>query len=112
MHVFYVPEISVRQELPEEEAAHCLRVLRLSQGDEITLTDGRGCFYKAQITAATGKRCLFTILEQETQPPLWRGHLHLAMAPTKNMDRTEWFAEKATEIGMDELSFLNCRKMC
>lgn len=109
MHVFYVPEISVRQELPEEEAAHCLRVLRLSQGDEITLTDGRGCFYKAQITAATGKRCLFTILEQETQPPLWRGHLHLAMAPTKNMDRTEWFAEKATEIGMDELSFLNCR---
>ena len=59
--------------------------------------------------AATNKRCTVNILETICQEPLWQGHLHIAMAPTKNMDRTEWFAEKATEIGFDELTFLNCR---
>jgi 16S rRNA (uracil1498-N3)-methyltransferase len=109
MYLFYTPEIVVKSELPEEEAAHCVRVLRLSQGSEIYLTDGNGCFYKAEITAISGKRCLFAVKESIPQPSLWTGHLHIAMAPTKNMDRTEWFAEKATEIGFDELSFLNCR---
>ena len=92
MHVFYTPDIQKTNELPEEEAQHCTRVLRLSIGDEITLTDGKGSFYKAEITAATNKRCLVAIKET-----------------TKNMDRNEWFAEKATEIGFDELTFLNCR---
>ena len=57
MHVFYTPDIQKSNELPEEEAQHCTRVLRLSIGDEITLTDGKGHFYKAEITAATNKRC-------------------------------------------------------
>ncbi|MEG1333166.1 MAG: 16S rRNA (uracil(1498)-N(3))-methyltransferase [Bacteroides sp.] len=109
MHVFYTPDIQIKAELPEEEAQHCIRVLRLTTGDEITLTDGKGCFYRAEISAATNKRCMVTILETIGQDPLWEGHLHIAMGPTKNMDRNEWFAEKATEIGMDELSFLNCR---
>lgn len=109
MHVFYTPEISVTPELPEEEAAHCLRVLRLNVGDEVMLTDGKGYFYKAVISAATGKRCQVKVVETIEQEPFWNGHLHLAMAPTKNMDRIEWFAEKATEIGFDELTFLNCR---
>lgn len=109
MHLFYTPEIVVKNELPEEEAVHCVKVLRLSQGDEILLTDGRGCFYKAEITVVGGKRCLFAVKERMPQSPLWRGHLHIAMAPTKNMERTEWFAEKATEIGLDELTFINCR---
>lgn len=109
MHVFYTPDILTNLELPEEEAGHCLRVLRLSIGDEIMLTDGKGSFYKAIISAATNKRCQVQILETIPQEPFWKGHLHLAMAPTKNMDRIEWFAEKATEIGFDELSFLNCR---
>ncbi|MDO4164967.1 MAG: 16S rRNA (uracil(1498)-N(3))-methyltransferase [Bacteroides sp.] len=109
MHVFYTPDIQTRCELPEEEAAHAVRVLRLQAGDEVTLTDGKGCFYRAEITTASNKRCLVRLLETIPQPPLWSGHLHLAMAPTKNMDRTEWFAEKATEIGFDELTFLNCR---
>ena len=108
MHVFYTPDIQTRPELPEEEAAHAIRVLRLEAGDEVTLTDGKGCFYRAEISAASNKRCLVNILETLPQEPLWQGHLHLAMAPTKNMDRTEWFAEKATEIGFDELTFLNC----
>ena len=109
MHVFYTPDIQKNLELPEEEAQHCVRVLRLNIGDEITLTDGNGNFYRAEITAATNKRCLVKILETIPQEPLWSGHLHIAMAPTKNMDRNEWFAEKATEIGIDELTFLNCR---
>lgn len=109
MHVFYTPDIAVTCEMPEEEAAHCLRVLRLGVGDEVMLTDGKGCFYKAVISAATGKRCQVKVTETIEQEPLWNGHLHLAMAPTKNMDRIEWLADKATEIGFDELSFLNCR---
>lgn len=109
MHVFYTPDIAVTCEMPEEEAAHCLRVLRLGVGDEVMLTDGKGCFYKAVISAASGKRCQVKVTETIEQEPLWNGYLHLAMAPTKNMDRIEWLAEKATEIGFDELSFLNCR---
>lgn len=109
MHVFYTPDIQSRSELPEEEAAHAVRVLRLQPGDEVTLTDGAGNFYRAEISTATNKRCLVNILETIPQEPLWSGHLHIAMAPTKNMDRTEWFAEKATEIGFNELTFLKCR---
>ena len=109
MHVFYTPDMQVSNELPEEEAQHCTRVLRLNIGDEITLTDGKGNFYQAEITAATNKRCQVAIKETRYQEPLWPCHLHIAMAPTKNMDRNEWFAEKATEIGFDELTFLNCR---
>lgn len=109
MHVFYTPEIRIKPELPEEEAQHCIRVLRLQQGDEICLTDGKGFFYKALIEAVAGKRCLVHIRETVRQEPQWNGYLHIAMAPTKNMDRTEWFAEKATEIGLNELTFLNCR---
>ena len=109
MHVFYTPDIALRAELPEEEAAHAVRVLRLQPGNEVTLTDGKGNFFRAEISTATNKRCLLNILETLPQAPLWKGHLHIAMAPTKNMDRTEWFTEKATEIGFDELTFLNCR---
>lgn len=109
MHVFYTPDIKNNKELPEEEAQHCVRVLRLNVGDQITLTDGKGYFYNAEISAATNKRCLVNIVETTYQEPFWKGHLHIAMAPTKNMDRTEWFAEKATEIGFDELTLLNCR---
>lgn len=106
---FYTPDINTSNELPEEEAAHAVRVLRMTEGDEMVLMDGRGTFYKATVSAASSKRCMFTVQEAMPQERQWTGHLHLAMAPTKNMDRTEWFAEKATEIGFDELTFLNCR---
>ena len=109
MHVFYTPDIDRTLELPEEEAAHAVRVLRLQPGDEVTLTDGKGCFYRAEISIADKKRCLVKVLEKQPQAPLWKNHIHLAVAPTKNMDRMEWLAEKATEIGLDELTFLDCR---
>lgn len=104
---FYDP--LVNGELPQDEAKHATRVLRLSQGDELLLMDGNGSFYRAEITVADNHRCLYRILEDMPQERAWEGHIHLAMAPTKLNDRTEWFAEKATEIGLDELSFLDCK---
>ena len=98
MHTFYTPDIAIKTELPEEEASHCLRVLRLTVGDEVLLTDGKGFFYKAVIDGIAGKRCQVKVLETVFQEPLWKGHLHLAMAPTKNIDRTEWFVEKAQSL--------------
>ena len=109
MQIFYTPDITIKPELPEEEAGHCIRVLRLGEGDEIVLTDGQGSFYKAAISRAHPKHCEVTLLESWKQPDLWNFNLHIAIAPTKNMDRMEWFVEKATEIGFDELTFLNCR---
>lgn len=106
---FYVPDAANAIELPEEEAQHAVRVLRMSSGDEMMLMNGEGTFYKAIITETTKKRCLYRIEEAIPQPRQWQPHLHLAVAPTKNMDRMEWLAEKATEIGFDELTFLKCR---
>ena len=104
---FYDPAVS--GELPQDEAKHATRVLRLTAGDELLLMDGNGSFFRAEITVADNHRCLYRILETMPQEPAWEGHIHLAMAPTKLNDRVEWFAEKATEIGMDELSFLDCK---
>ena len=104
---FYDPALS--GELPTEEAHHASRVLRLGQGDEIHLMDGKGTFCRAELTVVANHRVQYSILEREPQQPAWQGHLHLAMAPTKLMDRVEWFAEKATEIGFDELTFLDCQ---
>lgn len=104
---FYDPLMS--GELPAEEAHHATKVLRLGVGDELMLVDGQGCFYRASITASTGHRCAYRIEESMPQKPAWAGHLHLAVAPTKMMDRVEWLAEKATEIGFDELTFLDCQ---
>ena len=104
---FYDPAVS--GELPQDEAKHATRVLRLTAGDELLLMDGNGSFFRAEITVADNHRCLYRILETMPQEPAWEGHIHLAMAPTKLNDRVEWFVEKATEIGMDELSFLDCK---
>lgn len=106
---FYVPDAANQVELPAEEATHALRVLRLKGGDEIFLMDGEGSFFRAEVTAASSKRCLYEIKEEMPQLRAWKGHIHLAIAPTKMMERIEWMAEKATEIGFDELSFLNCQ---
>lgn len=105
---FFVPDAARQNELPSEEAMHATRVLRLKEGDEIFLMDGCGSFYKAQITVSASHHCYYEILEQQPQPLQWKGHLHLAIAPTKMIERTEWMVEKATEIGVDEISFLHC----
>ena len=106
---FYVPDAATQTELPQEEATHALRVLRIQAGDELFLMDGKGVFYRAEVSLATNKRCIYEVKEVMPQQPAWRGHIHLAIAPTKMMDRIEWMAEKATEVGFDELTFLECR---
>jgi 16S rRNA (uracil1498-N3)-methyltransferase len=73
------------------------------------LMDGNGTFYRACVTMTTPKRCLYDIVERMPQKPQWTGRVHLAIAPTKLMDRMEWLVEKATEVGFDELSFLDCQ---
>lgn len=106
---FYVPDAAQQSELPADECAHAIRVLRLKVGDELYLMDGVGNYYRAQVIEATSHRCGYEIVETLPQQRQWEGHVHLAIAPTKMMDRIEWMTEKATEIGIDELSFLDCQ---
>lgn len=105
---FYVPDAAQVNELPADEAMHAMRVLRLKGGDELFLMDGVGNFYRAQVTIAATHHCYYEILGVLPQERQWKGHFHLAIAPTKMMDRMEWMVEKATEVGVDEISFLNC----
>lgn len=109
MHIFYTPDIKSVKELPEEESQHCIKVLRLSEGTEIMLTDGKGTFYKAIITLAHHKRCGVKIVEEIQVLSPCPIKIHIAIAPTKNMDRIEWFAEKCTEIGINAITLLRCR---
>ena len=106
---FYVPDAAHQTELPADEATHALRVLRLREGDEMMLMDGVGNYYRAGVTLAHGHHCQYAIKETLLQERQWQGHLHLAIAPTKMMDRMEWMLEKAVEVGVDEISFLNCQ---
>lgn len=106
---FYVPSAATLTEMPMDEALHALRVLRLKSGDEMYLMDGVGNFYRAVVTIAATKRCMYEIKEVLPQDKGWKGNIHIAIAPTKMMDRIEWFCEKATEIGIDEVTFLNCK---
>lgn len=109
MQIFYTPDIQTSLELPSEEAQHCVRVLRLKEDDEVLLTDGKGFFYKAEITQAHPKHCFVNIIETIQQPAIWNFKVHIAVAPTKNMDRMEWFVEKVAEIGIDEITCLSTR---
>ena len=106
---FYVPDAQTATELPPDEAMHALRVLRMKTGDEMVLMDGQGNYYRAEVTLAHTKHCLFDIKEQMPQQRQWQGHVHLVIAPTKMMERMEWMTEKAVEVGVDEISFLNCQ---
>ena len=106
---FYVPDAEKLTELPAEEANHAIKVLRLKEGDELMLMDGKGSFYRAEVTLVSNHHCMYRIVERQPQQHQWEGRVHLAIAPTKMNDRIEWMAEKATEVGIDELSFLNCQ---
>lgn len=109
MYLFYCPDIETQHTLSEEESGHCVRVLRYSIGDEILITDGKGTTYTARITNPHPKHCEFEILTREPQAKGHNIHLHIAIAPTKNVERLEWMIEKCTEIGVDEITPLLCR---
>lgn len=109
MHVFYSPDVLKTNELSPEEAAHCMRVLRLREKDEILITDGQGHYFKAFISGMHKDQCRVDIFETINYELPWSYRVEIAIAPTKNLDRVEWFVEKATEIGISRISFLNCR---
>ncbi len=108
-HLFYAPDINATHCLPDDEASHAVRVLRMKEGDSLLATDGKGAFYDCTVTLASNKKCLLNIDRRRAVAPQWNGRIHLAVAPTKNMDRMEWLAEKATEIGLDAFSFVECQ---
>lgn len=107
MHLFYTPDIQNETYcLSADESKHCIRVLRLGEGDELCLVDGRGGFYTGIITCADVKGCEVKIVRKEEEYGKRSFHLHLAVAPTKNIDRMEWMLEKCTEIGTGEFTML------
>lgn len=107
---FYAPDIIVDHVLPEQESAHCVRVLRMKEGDTIYVVDGKGYCHECVITSAHPKHTEVEIARSEEEPNHWDSRIVLAVAPTKNIDRIEWLIEKAVEIGIDELILLNCRR--
>ena len=108
MYLFYCPDIATTLTLSEEESAHCVQVLRRSAGDEILVTDGIGQLYHCVITNPHRKHCEVEIRSVETPEPLHEGHIHMVIAPTKNIDRTELAIEKCVEMGVDELTLVLC----
>jgi 16S rRNA (uracil1498-N3)-methyltransferase len=110
MYIFYTPDISGKTyTLDETESNHCIRVLRLQKGDEITLVDGCGGFFTSEIDDPNPKRCIVKIIRSQQQFGLRNFQVHVAIAPTKNIERMEWFLEKATEIGISRVTPLLCR---
>ena len=109
MQLFYTPNIpSSIFCLEETESKHAVRVLRLINGDTIQLIDGKGNFHEAIIRDTHPKKCQVEIVKTTAEFGKRNHYLHLAVAPTKNIDRFEWFLEKATEIGIDEITPILC----
>ena len=107
MHIFYTPQIANGQcTLSEEESKHCIKVLRLVPGDKVQLIDGVGGYHTAEIADPNPKRCTLNIINTINNYEQRPYRIHIAIAPTKNIDRTEWFVEKAVEIGIDEITML------
>ncbi len=106
--LFYVPEINVGV-LSEEESLHAVKVLRLKEDNLIALVDGKGNYCEAKITLAHPKRCAFEVVHSVNNFGQRNFYLHIAIAPTKNSERLEWFLEKVTEIGVDEITPVLCQ---
>lgn len=108
MHRFYCPDIAATLTLGEEDSKHCVKVLRMGEGDTIEVVDGNGNLYTCRITMAHPKRCAVEVTERVQQPPHWGHRIVLGVAPTKNLDRIEWLAEKCVEMGLDRIIPLRC----
>ncbi|MBE7691378.1 16S rRNA (uracil(1498)-N(3))-methyltransferase [Tenacibaculum finnmarkense] len=111
MQLFFNPDITTETTqitFDKEESRHIVRVLRKKEGDILQITNGAGFLFSVSITIANDKRCLTTVVKYEEKPKNRDYYLHVAIAPTKNNDRLEWFLEKATEIGIDEITPIIC----
>lgn len=96
--------------LSAEESKHCIKVLRHKAGDVIHVIDGKGNFFEAEITEANPQQCVARIQSKKLIGITKPYHLHIAISPTKNPDRIEWLVEKGTELGVDEFSFIICKR--
>lgn len=105
---FFAPDIQESNQLPEVESQHCIKVLRMKQGDKIFVTDGKGYRYSCTIIDPNPKHVYLNINSKEFIPNHWNEQITIAIAPTKNMDRMEWFAEKSTEIGINAIIPIKC----
>jgi 16S rRNA (uracil1498-N3)-methyltransferase len=111
MNLFYAPGINAEYyTLPKEESKHIVKVLRKNEGDVVHFTDGNGWFYETRIISASQNRCEVQILKKTEGGDKRNYYLHIAIAPTKNNDRLEWFLEKSTEIGIDEITPIICEQ--
>ena len=109
MHLFYTPDLKEKiHTLDEIESKHCIKVLRLNVDDLVQLIDGKGGFYTAKIIDANHRKCSVEIISEQQGVGKRNHYLHIAIAPTKNNDRFEWFLEKVTEIGIDEITPIIC----
>ncbi|MFW6257630.1 MAG: 16S rRNA (uracil(1498)-N(3))-methyltransferase [Prolixibacteraceae bacterium] len=109
MQLFYIPEVTGKTIIPETaESKHMVKVLRLRRGDKVQVVDGKGGFYEAEIADDNPKRCVLSVMNSTQEFGKREFRLHIAIAPTKNNDRFEWFLEKATELGIDEISPVLC----
>ena len=106
---FFAPDIENSGILPESDSAHCVRVLRMKEGDELTVIDGKGYSYNCRLLEANSKRAAVEILSKTFQPLYWTNDITIAVAPTKHLDRMEWMVEKLTEIGVNRIVPLLCR---
>ncbi len=110
MHLFYCPDITDKTYiLNEEESKHCIRVLRLREGEKIFITDGVGTLHETVITEPDQEACKVLVVNS-TFMPKPSPELHIALAPPKNLDRFEWFLEKCTEIGITDITPLICAR--
>lgn len=105
---FYAPDIESTGELTEVESGHCCRVLRMKAGDRVEVVDGRGNAFECEILDAHPRHTALDIISKSEEPLHWHPRITLALAPTKNMDRMEWLVEKAVEIGVNRIVFLDC----
>ncbi|MEG1553542.1 MAG: 16S rRNA (uracil(1498)-N(3))-methyltransferase [Rikenellaceae bacterium] len=109
MQLFYCKDICGKiYTLPKEESAHCIRVLRKTVGEKIDIIDGKGGLFEAVIIDDNSSKCVVEVVSQKSGVEALPYELHIAIAPTKNIDRLEWFLEKSTEIGIFEISLLLC----
>ncbi|RPE00053.1 16S rRNA (uracil(1498)-N(3))-methyltransferase [Aureibaculum marinum] len=111
MQLFYTPDITTTSDsfsFDKAESRHIVKVLRKKLGDPLYITNGKGHLFTSEITVSSDKNCSVKIIEVKTKEKPWKYNLHIALAPTKNIDRFEWFLEKATEIGIDEITPILC----
>lgn len=107
---FFAPDIESTLTLPQSDSQHCVRVLRMQPGDELDVIDGRGHRFRCVLAAAHSKHAAVEIIERIDMPLCWSQQITVAVAPTKHMDRMEWMVEKLTEIGVNRIIPLLCRR--